>query len=150
MVQLAKPIRNVIEKVVAGDKPHSSTTSGHWLRPIVIHTIILTMSQRNWKSYIRYLADRLSSLVGQCSHFPLQFSPTSHSSFCLHSNPARSRMLLGSKLPINSRLHLRLRRLPDHGAHPRKNQTVSITHGSPCGNHLHSHCLPQENRTVHP
>ena len=37
--------------------------------------MILTMSQRKWKSYIRYLAERLSSLVGQYSHFPVQFPP---------------------------------------------------------------------------
>lgn len=65
MVQLAKPIRNIIEKVIAGDNPRSSTTRGHWLQPIVIHTMILTMSQRKWKSYIQYLAERLASLVGQ-------------------------------------------------------------------------------------
>ena len=121
MVQLAKPIRNIIEKVIAGDKPRSSTTREHWLQPIVIHTMILTMSQRRWKPYIQYLAERLASLVGRRSLLPVQFPRTSHSSFCLLQSPARNRMLLRSKLPINSRLHLRLRRLPNHGAHPKKN-----------------------------
>ncbi len=70
MVQLAKPIRNIIEKVIAGAKPRSSTTRGHWLLPILIHTMILTMSQREWKTYIHYLAKRLASLVSQRLPYP--------------------------------------------------------------------------------
>ena len=70
MVQLAKPIRNIIEKVIAGAKPRSSTTRGHWLLPILVHTMILTMSQRKWKTYIHYLAERLASLVSQRSPYP--------------------------------------------------------------------------------
>lgn len=95
IVQLAKPIRNNIEKVIAGDGPPSSTTRGHWLLPIVIHTMIMTMSQRNWKTYIQYLAKRLATLVSQRPPFSRAFPvhtchsnslPTSNSSMKSHAS----------------------------------------------------------------
>lgn len=59
-------------------------------------------------------------------------------------------MFLRSQFPINSRLHLRLRRLPKDGTHPRQNQTLHLTDGSSHRNNLRHYCLPQENSTVHP
>lgn len=79
IIQLAKPIRTIIEKVIAGERPRSSTNCGHWLQPIVIHSMILTISQRRWKYYIRYLAERLSSLVSPT--FTLSRAFPSHRSF---------------------------------------------------------------------
>ena len=63
MIQLAKPVRQIIEKFIAAEEPLHSITRVHGLQPLVIHTIILTTSQRNWKPYIQYLAERLESLV---------------------------------------------------------------------------------------
>ena len=64
MVQLAEPLRNIIEQGLIENEASGRLIHGHWLQPIVIHALILTSSQRQWRRYIKYLAESLSNLVG--------------------------------------------------------------------------------------
>lgn len=61
-VQLAKPIRDVIDIHREGDGCVASNTPADRLHPVTLHILIFTRSHRNWKRYIGYLAERLSDL----------------------------------------------------------------------------------------
>ena len=61
-VQLAKPVRELIEERMSTDD--DVTPDAASFHAIKVHTLLLTKSQHNWKAYIKYLTECEAKLVG--------------------------------------------------------------------------------------